>query len=416
MIPRALVCLLAVVSLPWSSPTLALDWYAAVAVGTDYGEDVELEESGLRAALDRGYPAGGGALGVRLADRLYAEVEGLYRVNDFEVLYARDGSVEINPEPESKTSSTSVMANLWYEFLPASGMRPFLGAGLGWARVRYEAANEVTGEMLIDDRADTLAYQLLAGFTFDVSPRLALTAGYRYWKTDSFDLKTVSGERESSRQTVHATLLGLRYHFRPRDWGSAAAAPPGEHRGFYLAARGGAGFAKDAEIKDNIANFDAFGPGPFTAVAAGWSLPGPWRVELEASTRRNDAELIDFNPEFGEGRADGDIRMRSLMANAYYDFRGSRGFRPHVGLGVGAVRGVYDVQVRGATFVDDRDTGVAFQLLVGATTQLTERLGLSVGYRYWLSLPLEMEQPDGRPLETEQVLHTVHAGLRYTLR
>lgn len=418
MVLRNPIRLVALAGLLHSSFAGAVDdWYAAFAVGSDYADKVKFADSGLRAELDRGFPVGGGAIGARVGARLYAELEGMYRVNDFEVLYSSDSAVEINPDPADAISSTSVMANLWYEFLPASGMRPFLGAGLGWARIDVEASNEVTGERLVDDRAGALAYQLIAGFTFDVSPRVDLSVSYRLWRTESFEFETTAGLDEKSRQTVHSTLLGMRYHFSPRNFEQRApSSAPADHRGFYVAASAGAGFAKDAEIKDDLANFDAFGPGPFAAVAAGFGWKRGWRLELEASARRNDAQLIDFNPEFGEGRANGDIRMRSLMANVYYDFSRFRGFRPHVGAGIGKTRGTYDVGVRGGTFVDDEDTATAVQLLLGATTQISERMAISVGYRVWMGLGFEMEQPDGKLLETDQLVHTLEAGLRFSLR
>jgi opacity protein-like surface antigen len=177
----------------------------------------------------------------------------------------------------------------------------------------------------------------------------------------------------------------------------------------------GAGYAQDSEIKNNRANFDAFGTGPFSAIAVGYGFEKNWRVEFEASARRNDLKLIDFNPAIGEARADGDIRMHSLMANLYYDFFGFRGFQPHLGVGFGATRGNYDVRVRGVTYVDDEDTAIAGQFLVGASSQITERAAVSLGYRVWMGGQFQMTQPDGRPLKTDQIIHALHVGLRYDL-
>ncbi len=401
-----------------SNPAVAVsDWYAAIALGTDYADNAKLKNSGLRADFDRGWPVGGGAIGARLTNSLYAELEVMQRVNDFELLYSRDSDIEINPDPDDKISSTSVMANFIYEFTPDSKMRPFLGAGLGRARIDYQVSDEVSETEIIDDRLNAWVYQFIAGFTLEISPRLDLTVSYRQWRTESFELETATGEDENSRQTVHSTLLGMRYFLTPRTFKDGpGVARPQARRGPYVSATAGAGFAKDSEIKDNLANFDAFGPGPFAAVAFGYDFENNWRAELEASTRRNDVELIDFNPEFGEAKADGDIKMRSLIANLYYDFSGVQGFQPHLGAGFGVTRGTYDVKLRAGTFVDDEDTAIAGQLMVGATSQLTKHLAVTVGYRVWMGGQFKMKQPDGRPLETDQLIHTLHAGVRYDLR
>ncbi len=393
------------------------DWYASIALGTDYANKAKLEKSGLRADFDRGWPVGGGAIGARVTDGLFAELEVMRRVNDFELLYSRSSPIEINPDPDDKVASTSVMANLRYEFRPESTMRPFLGAGLGWARIDYQVSDDTADVDLIDDRTDALAYQIIAGFTLEISPRLDLTVSYHHWRTEEFDLETESDGRERSQQTVHSTLLGLRYTPAPRvSRVRSGAAQPQPRRGPYLSATAGAGFAKDAEIEDNLANFDAYSPGPFAAVAFGYDFRSNWRVELEASARRNDVDLIDFNPEFGEARAGGDIKMRSLIANLYYDFSGVQGFQPHFGAGFGVARGTYDVKVRDSTFVDDEDTAWAGQVMVGATSHITDHAAVTVGYRAWMGGQFKMQQPDGRPLRTEQIIHTLHVGLRYDLR
>ena len=58
-----------------------------------------------------------------------------------------------------------------------------------------------------------------------------------------------------------------------------------------------------------------------------------------------DSEIIDFNPEFGEDRATGQVRGESLMLNAVYRFVPGRAIRPYLGGGAGVVRADYDVAV-----------------------------------------------------------------------
>jgi opacity protein-like surface antigen len=194
-------------------------------------------------------------------------------------------------------------------------------------------------------------------------------------------------------------------------------APGARGDGWYVAARGGATFPKDAEIKDNRANFDAFDVGYAASLAAGYRLGTRWRLELEAARRRNEAELIDFNPEFGEDRASGHVRADSLMLNAAYQPAWDLPFQPFAGIGVGMAWSDWDVRLdtTGETYVDDDDSAWAIQFELGAAAALTERLSGSVSYRYWQTGLFDMTQPDGRDLRTELTVHGVTLGLRVAL-
>ncbi|MEQ8483485.1 MAG: outer membrane beta-barrel protein [Pseudomonadales bacterium] len=399
-----------------AAPAAALeDWYGSVTLGTAYAEDDGIESAGLRTDFDQGFPAGAIAIGARMSRSTRAEVEVAYRNNDFEVLFSPDGSQQINPDPADSVEAVSVMANLLYDLRRDSAFRPFVGAGVGKARLRYDSKHEITRVPVIDDRADAFAYQLIAGFTFELSRRFDLTTDYRYWRTESFELEDAQGRSGGGRHTVHTTLLGLRYHPVPRSARVHDDAFPARKAGFYVAAAAGGAFAKDANISDSQTNYDAFGPGPAASATVGYRGAGRLRYEIEASMLRNDVELLDFSPDFEEARTDGDFTATSLMANVLFDLaRGT--IRPYLGVGFGITRAQYDVRTDDGTFVDDKATAPAAQFLVGIDSRVTPRLTVSIGYRLWGARGIEIEQPDGTKLENNQLAHAAQVGLRYALR
>jgi opacity protein-like surface antigen len=393
------------------------DWYAAITVGTGYAEDGELAASGLRTDYDQGWPVGGIAIGARFSDRLRVELEASYRSNDYEILYASDGSAQVNPDPEDRIDAVSLMANMLFDFRSEHSMRPYLGVGVGTARLDYQAKNEISRVPVIDDDPDAFAFQLIGGFTFEVSPRLDVTADYRYWRTESFELTDARGRSGSERHTVHTTMLGARYHLRPRPHaGQGSPSGSGPAPGWYVAAAGGGAFAKDANVADSQTNYDAFGPGPSASVAVGFARGPSWRFELEGSVHRNDVELLDYSPDFEEDRTTGELTAVSLMANVYYDFAGFGEVRPYMGIGLGGARAEYDVQTDTGTFVDDRSTAAAAQLLLGARSAITERATVTLAYRLWGGREFELTQADGGRLKNNQLVHAVQVGVQLQLR
>jgi opacity protein-like surface antigen len=230
-------------------------------------------------------------------------------------------------------------------------------------------------------------------------------------------LEDVAGESLEVDHEIHSAMLNLR--FRPAARVARARTGAAERRqGWYLHSNAGMSFAKDAEIKDNLANFDAFDIGTVAAVALGRTVAERWRIELEGARRSNEVELIDFNPEFGEERAEGRVAVRSVMANLAYEPDWNTAFRPYAGLGVGMAWSKWDVRLEAdnSTYVDDQDSAPAFQVMFGAAADLTERLEATAEYRYWMTGLFDLAEPDGRPMRTEHTVHSVMFGLRYTLR
>lgn len=123
-------------------------------------------------------------------------------------------------------SSLSAMGNLVYEFDNDSGIYPYLGAGLGMARV---AASDMTiAAVAVDDSDLAFAWQGLAGMAFALDPNLSLIAEYRYFAAVRPDIEDAAGGNINAQYSNHSALLGLRYRFgdAPRPVAAAAAIQP----------------------------------------------------------------------------------------------------------------------------------------------------------------------------------------------
>jgi OOP family OmpA-OmpF porin len=231
---------------------------------------------------------------------------------------------------------------------------------------------------------------------------------------------------------------------------SLAAVSSAYAEGLYFSATGGANFVRDqsGSFTDNFrstttvnAHYDPE-TGFLLATALGLEL-NRWlhgfKVELETSFRRNSIGggwtatngLID---EVGalaisSGPIEAHTSVFALMANAWYEFNVGSRFQPYFGGGVGWGRshltGVFvepSVSI-GAAAVDPfsgfnvQNSGFAYQLGAGVTTQVMPGVSLGLGYRYFDApdtelffsgkIDLDAAASASNAIEFENVSHSV---------
>ncbi len=137
-------------------------------------------------------------LGFAFENGFRAEAELARRTNEIESLdfdYYSSSSID-------NIFATSLMVNGFYDFNRDGQISPYVGLGVGWAKVD-------AGE----DDDSKLAWQAMAGVGVALSERLTVDLGYRHFETDDLDYVTVPAGYEHE-----AVTLGLRYQL-------AAAAP-----------------------------------------------------------------------------------------------------------------------------------------------------------------------------------------------
>ena len=143
----------------------------------------------------------------------------------------------------------------------------------------------------------------------------------------------------------------------------------------------------------------------------GYAMMNGFRLEGEIGHRFND---LRSDNSFLE---DGNARAWSAMANVFYDFNHDGAAQPYIGLGVGAAR--VDASLAdhdSLTYINDDDTGIAYQALAGVAIGLTEQLDLDIGYRYFTVPELEFdgsEQTEPLTFDGEYTHQAVTVGLRY---
>ena len=134
-----------------------------------------------------------------------------------------------------------------------------------------------------------------------------------------------------------------------------------------------------------------FKNGQVFALRAGWRFaqygPGTPRIELEAAWRENS--VGQFGGQGSVGPGVGKLRSNAYMLNALYDFRSDSPLIPYFGLGVGWLR-TEAKDIRRNIFlpdcctgiIDGKDSGAAWQGILGVAYEATSAISLTLDYRY----------------------------------
>lgn len=197
--------------------------YAGVAGGYTWTQDLEMEFQDIRNEAD-------------MKDGWTGLVEGGYRLPNglafgLELGWTRNAVDEIVGGLPGRTGTQgdvdafTIMGVGKYEFAPLGAFRPYIGAGVGIARIRFNDVGEVFGPQgFVDGNDNALAWQVGAGASYALTPNLDLTVGYRFLDTgivkigDAVDVDKVRFDYQS-----HSVLVGVRWVF-----GAAPAPRPPE--------------------------------------------------------------------------------------------------------------------------------------------------------------------------------------------
>lgn len=111
---------------------------------------------------------------------------------------------------KNSLENNSLMLNAYYDIDTGTKFTPYVGAGIGMARLKAKIAD--SDGVSFSKNKTSFAWQIGAGVSYAMTDNLSLDAGYRY--VDSGDV-TIKNEDEKYKfeSNSHEFLLGLRYSF-----------------------------------------------------------------------------------------------------------------------------------------------------------------------------------------------------------
>lgn len=207
--------------------------YIGLSSGATVAEDSELTGAGID--IDGDHQTGwnlSGAVGYNHGQYRTEFEIGVLR-NRIDAFRAGSGG-GLLPEGQDldgngRSRVLTYMSNIYYDLDEIGGdVRPYIGAGAGWASIDFNRFRTDSGQFLDDDDGE-FVYQLSAGVRKPVG-RLVLDAGYRFLDTTRATVAVREGTRLKADYTGHSFRLGLTYHFGAiaSDAPSAPAAPAQE--------------------------------------------------------------------------------------------------------------------------------------------------------------------------------------------
>ena len=108
----------------------------------------------------------------------------------------------------------SYMLNGYFDIPTYTPVHPYVGAGVGLARVKNRLAilTDPTGPSVTKNSETNIAYQLMAGVGYNLTCNWTLDVGYR-WVDNGYSSWNVGPDYVKFDSTEHQLTMGLRYTF-----------------------------------------------------------------------------------------------------------------------------------------------------------------------------------------------------------
>ena len=168
------------------------------SVHFDAGLDAEFE-------YDPGFSFAA-AIGGQISDSMRIEPEISYQKNDLDKASSGGGSVSVNGD----ASALAFMTNLYYDFLHQARATPYIGGGIGFAKVEVSdiTSPAAPGYYIEGDKDSVFCYQASAGVAWAVGSSMVMDLSYRYFATEDPDFEISETEFAS-----HNFYVGIRVSF-----------------------------------------------------------------------------------------------------------------------------------------------------------------------------------------------------------
>lgn len=145
------------------------------------------------------------AVGHAYSNNIRAEIEFAYQTNDVDQVNVPGVGSSVTADGD--TTSYALLLNGYYDFPNSSAFTPFIGAGIGCAKVEINDF-AVNGIPIGSEDDSVFAYQVGAGVGYAVSEKIVLDFKYRYFATADPELANTDAEYAS-----HNFYVGIRAFF-----------------------------------------------------------------------------------------------------------------------------------------------------------------------------------------------------------
>ena len=130
---------------------------------------------------------------------LRVEVEGSARFNDINEINSGSANGDLQ--------AFGAMVNGYFDLRTNLIVVPYVGAGFGALHVRLDHNAAGGAVVAIDDDDTVFAYQVMAGFTYNMGDNLGIGLDYRFMESDRFRVDNVASGTFTGRYNMHSVML-----------------------------------------------------------------------------------------------------------------------------------------------------------------------------------------------------------------
>ena len=186
--------------------------YVEAQLGYAFPDPVDVSDGPIDGGVDlKDAFVFGGAVGYRFP-WVRLELNGSWRKFDVDQVKASGFG---SSGGDGDASAAVGLVNLYLDPSVDWPVRPFIG-GVGGAYVSVDTGDDSPIE--VDDEAGAFAWNLMAGLSYNVTPAVTLSAGYRYLRLEGTDFSASlagvdTGDVDVDDVVSHEVVVGLRYTF-----------------------------------------------------------------------------------------------------------------------------------------------------------------------------------------------------------
>ena len=190
---------------------------------------------------------------------------------------------------------------------------------------------------------------------------------------------------------------------------------------WYIGVDGGATLVEDMDLDisglNNAASIDydyGYDVGGYT----GYDF-GPFRLEAEVSYREADPQDVTTSVVFpgvgttGSFDSVGHVNALAFMVNGLIDFGADDGVQGFVGGGAGVARVDVRNLIANPRYLNDSDTGFAYQALAGVRAPLTDHIDVGLKYRFFTAPNVDLVSNTGADIQTRLRSHSILGSFIY---
>lgn len=204
------------------APFAAYGIYLAVRGGAAFAQNTDFDFDALSVNVENQYEDNGyfvsGAIGKSLTGMtgiggLRGELEVGTFGSDIDA-HNVGGALFEGDDAFGTTSGLFGLVNIFYDFNQFGRFKPFIGGGIGLARVEFDGHGVNLGgtdTVVMDDEDTGFAYQLSAGANIALTDTVDLELGYRYLGVTGLELEAVDSTVSDVDVDNHIIYGGLRF-------------------------------------------------------------------------------------------------------------------------------------------------------------------------------------------------------------